>query len=83
MQEKSDLTEDQLGLLLIEADDRDFGSALLLRGKVVIEVNYDEHGSAGAELLRQAGDRLSEILGVPLIKEEMSDGDYKTFMGWT
>jgi hypothetical protein len=56
---------------------------LLYRGKIVIEVNYDQHGSAGAELIRQSGERLAEILETPLIKEVMSDEGYKTFMGWS
>ncbi len=73
----------QSGLLLVEADDRDIGSALFYRGKVVIEVNYDEHGSAGARLVEHTGERLSEILETPLVKECMSNDAYKKFMGWS
>lgn len=38
------------GLLLLEACDRDTGSTLFLESASIISVNYDEHGSAGAEL---------------------------------
>lgn len=83
MQDQTQPTDTRYGVLLIEAEDRDLGSALLYRGKIVIEVNYDQHGSAGAELIRQSGERLAEILETPLIKEVMSDEGYKTFMGWS
>jgi hypothetical protein len=83
MQDQAAPTEENMGLLLIEADDRDLGSALVYRGKVVIEVNYDEHGSAGAELVRQTAERLAVILETPVTKEDMSDDDYKNFMGFS
>lgn len=69
------------GLFLAEAWDRDTGSALFLNGKAILEVDYDEHGSAGSQLVEQAGAALAEVLGMELVREEMSDEAYRSFMG--
>lgn len=63
------------------AYDRDHGSALVVNGLVVATCNYDEHGSAGTELLGKVMDGIAKISNIYPIEEEVSDEEFLKLVG--
>jgi hypothetical protein len=62
---------------LIHAHDRDIGSKLLINGEEVARCSYDEHGSAGQDLLEQIHRKLAGLAGKPAEIDEVSDEDFE------
>lgn len=58
---------------LINAHDRDVGSRLLLDGEEIGRADYDNHGSAGLELLEGLARNIARVTGLPLEMEEVAD----------
>lgn len=61
---------------LVHAYDRDTGSALLVNGRVIALCNYDDHGSAGSELLESIMENLAAMAGVRPEQDEIDDDEF-------
>lgn len=64
---------------LMRAFDRDTGARLLVNGREVASINFDEHGSEGADVLDQVLAGLAAIAGVQPEEEEVSDAEFMAF----
>ena len=63
-------------LELIDSFDRDTGSILVINGEPVASVNYDEHGSAGLDVLKQVHNNLAKKAGVFPHRDELDDNEF-------
>lgn len=61
---------------LINAFDRDTGSKLLVNGKAIAAVNYDEHGSAGVGVLEDVLNGLAKMAGIYPETDELPDDEF-------
>lgn len=65
---------------LVRAFDRDTGAALLVNGVPVAAVNYDEHGSAGDDILAEVLSGLAQLANVFPETDEVSDDEFIRMM---
>jgi len=62
-------------VVMYNAGERDLLNILHVNDEVLATANYDEHGSAGMDLLYTVAERLADLAGVPLLEGVLEDYD--------